>query len=333
MVRVGLVGIGFMGQQHFGIYGGLAGAQVVAVCDKIPERVAEKAASIGGNIGDATELDLSAQARYTDFGEMIAAGGLDVVDICTPTHTHADLTCQALGAGLNVVCEKPMARTVEECDRMIAAAESAGKLLFIAQCIRFWPEYEVLAEMVASGKLGAVKAAKFTRQSPPPTWASEGWLSKVELSGGALLDLHIHDVDFILSLFGRPNGVLARAVNGVDHVESTYLYDDIVCTAEGGWVMPGSFPFEMGYQVLGEKGLLEFTLAKDPILRFYPVEGEPFTPEYQGGTGYQNELAYFVECIEKSAAPERVTPQSARDSVQMIMAEGESIKSGGVAAV
>jgi len=333
MVRVGLAGIGFMGQQHFAIYDAMEGAEVVAVCDKAPERVAETATSIGGNIGDATELDLSNQARYTDFSEMIAAGGLDVVDICTPTHTHADLACAALGAGLNVVCEKPMARTVEDCDRMIEAAETAGKLLFIAQCIRFWPEYEVLAEMVASGALGAVKAAKFTRQSPPPTWASEGWLSDPELSGGALLDLHIHDVDFILSVFGKPGGVLARAVNGVDHIESTYLYDDLVCTAEGGWVMPGSFPFEMGYQVLGEKGILDFSLAKDPMLVFYPFEGEPYTPEFAPGTGYDRELPYFVECIESNTAPARVTPESARESVRLVMAEIASAASGGAVAV
>lgn len=330
MVRVGLVGVGFMGQQHFSIYQGMDNVQVVAVCDRDLARVAEQAASIGGNIGDATELDLSQQARYTDFAEMIGAGGLDVVDICTPTHTHADLTCRALEAGLHVICEKPMARTVEECDRMIAAARSSGRLLFIAQCIRFWPEYEVLAQMVSSGALGAVQAARFTRLSAPPGWASEGWLANSRLSGGALLDLHIHDVDFILSLFGKPKAVLARAVNGVDHVVASYLYDDMVCTAEGGWIMPPSFPFEMGYQVLGEKGLLEFSLAKSPSLRFYPREGEPFTPEYQPATGYQNELAYFVSCIESGTAPERVTPESARDSVAMVVAEEQSINSAAV---
>ncbi len=330
MTRVGLAGIGFMGQQHLGIYEAMDNVDLVAVCDKIPERVAEKAASVGGNIGDATEVDLSAQARYTDVGEMLAGEELDLVDICAPTHIHAELTVQALEAGAHVVCEKPMAMTVAECDRMIDAAQANGRLLFIAQCIRFWPEYEVLAGMIGGDELGAVKAAKFTRQSPPATWASEDWLLDPELSGGALLDLHIHDVDFILSVFGRPNGVLARAVNGVDHIESAYLYDEIVCTAEGGWVMPSSFPFEMGFQVLGENGLLEFSLGKDPMLQFYPVDGEPYTPEFTPGTGYENELAYFVGCVEEGRAPERVTPESARDSVAMIMSEAQSIATGGV---
>jgi len=333
MVKVGLVGLGFMGQQHFVIYDAMAGVEVVAVCDRMPERVAAKAASIGGNIGETTELDLSAQSRYVSFPEMLESEELDAVDVCTPTYTHADLTVEALEAGAHVVCEKPMARTVQQCDRMIEAAQASDRLLFVAQCIRFWPEYEVLAGMVADGTLGKVRAARFTRQSPPPTWASENWLMDVDLSGGALLDLHIHDVDFILSVFGKPTGVLTRAVNGADHVQTMYLYDDLACTAEAGWVMPGSFPFEMGYQVLGEKGLLEFSLAKAPALRFYPVDGEPYTPEFTPATGYQNELAYFMGCIERGEAPDRVPPESARDSVALIMAEAESVKTGGIVEV
>ncbi len=334
MVRIGLVGMGFMGQQHFAIYDAMESVEVVAVCDKLPERVAEKAASIGGNIGEASELDLSAQVRYVCFEDMLEAEELDCVDICTPTPLHAEMTVQALEAGCHVICEKPMARTVEQCDQMIAAAESAGKLLFIAQCIRFWPEYEVLQRMLDAGELGEVKWARFVRQSPPATWASEGWLLDPEQSGGALLDLHIHDVDFILSAFGMPRAVSARGMNmisegaPVDHVEASYLYDDMVCTAQGGWVMPASFPFEMGFQVLGTGGLLEFSLARDPVLRFYPSDGEPVTPDYEPGTGYENELAYFVSCIEQGQAPERVTPTSARESVRVVMAEAESIASG-----
>ena len=339
MVRVGLVGIGFMGQQHFGIYQGMENAQVVAVCDKNPDRVAEKAASIGGNIGDATELDLSGLARYVCFEEMLEKEELDCVDVCTPTYLHADMSVQALEGGLSVICEKPMSNNLADCDRMIAAANAGKGMLFIAQCIRFWPEYEVLASMVGNGDLGRIVSAKFTRQSPTPTWASDNWLLNPELSGGAILDLHIHDVDFILSVFGKPSAVLSRACNlvssgaKVDHVITSYLYDDLVCVAEGGWVMPGTFPFEMGYQVLGDWGLLEFTLAKDPMLRFYPQDGDPYTPDCTPGTGYERELPYFAGCIEKNQAPTRITAESARESVALVMAEASSVASGQPVAV
>jgi predicted dehydrogenase len=333
MVKVGLVGLGFMGQQHFQVYQDMENVDLVAVCDTIPERVGETAPSVGGNIGEADEIDLSEQARYVCFSEMLDSEELDLVDICTPTYLHAEMTVQALEAGNHVVCEKPMARTVSQCDEMIEAAEKTGKMLFIAQCIRFWPEYEVLAQMVEDGDLGEIKAARFVRKSPTPGWASEGWLMDEELSGGALLDLHIHDVDYIMSIFGKPNAVLARGTNivsegaPVDHVDTQYLYNDFVCTAQGGWVMPDSFPFDMGFEVLGSEGLLAFSVNNDPMLQWYPFDGEPETPDYEPGTGYENELAYFVECVESGTPPKRVTPQSARESVRVVMAEADSIAS------
>jgi predicted dehydrogenase len=339
MIRIGLVGLGFMGQQHFSIYRDMEQVEVVAVCDKEPGRVADTAPSIGGNIGDATELDLRKVERYTDFAEMLSNAQLDCVDICTPTYLHAEMTVAALEAGLHAICEKPMARNTTECDQMIAAAETASRMLFIGQCIRFWPEYEVLSKMVADGELGRIVSAKFVRQSPTPTWASDGWLMKSELSGGAVLDLHIHDVDFILSLFGKPRGVLARGANiitdgpPVDQVFAAYLYDDFACSAEGGWVMPDSFPFEMGFQVLGEKGIIDFSQAKDPMLKFYPFDGEPYTPQFTPGTGYERELAYFAECMSSGKAPTRITAKSARESVAMIAAECESIRTGQVVTI
>jgi len=337
VIRIGLVGMGFMGQQHFAIHQDMDSVEVVAVCDQNPDKVDEVATSIGGNIGEAMELDLSAQARYVCFEEMLANEQLDCVDVCVPTHMHAELSVAALEAGCHCIVEKPMGRTIEDCDRIIAAAEASGRLLFVGQCIRFWPEYEVLAEMVGNGDLGRVASAKFIRQSPTPGWSEGGWLLAPELSGGALLDLHIHDADFILSLFGRPKAVMARANNvftesneKVDHVITSYLYDDVICVAEGGWAMPDSVPFEMGFQVLGDKGLLELSLAKDPPLTFYPADGEPYSPRVAEGTGYDRELAYFVECMENDRPPQRVTPQSARQSVELIAAEHQSAQSGQV---
>ncbi|MFP3904507.1 MAG: Gfo/Idh/MocA family protein [Armatimonadota bacterium] len=334
MVRVGLVGMGFMGQQHFNIYQDLDNVELVAVCDKDPERVAETAPSIGGNIGEATELDLSDYSRYVCMDDMLDQEEVDCVDLCTPTFLHSEMTVAALEAGCNVVCEEPMARTVDQCDEMIAAAEANDRMLFVAQCIRFWPEYEVLAEMIDKGDLGRILSARFIRQSPTPTWASDDWLMNPELSGGAMLDLHIHDVDYILSVFGKPAGVQCNAVNlvtegdAVDHVQTQYLYDDFVCTALGGWVYPESYPFNMAFEVLGEKGVLEFSVNNDPMLQFYPFDAEPVSPEYEAGTGYERELAYFMECIDSGQAPDRITPEDARDSVRMIMAEVESVNSG-----
>jgi predicted dehydrogenase len=334
MIRLGLVGMGFIGQQHFGVHSALPGVEVVAVADTRTDRVAAQVPCVGGNLGEALPLDLSAQKRYTSLGEMLAAGGLDVVDLCVPTFRHAELAVQALEAGVHVICEKPMALTVAECDRMIGAARSAGKQLFIAQCIRFWPAYELLSEWVRGGKLGRLVSAKFWRLSAKPTWSESGWLLDSALSGGAFLDLHVHDADFVLSLWGLPPSVLSRSANlfstgdPVDHVLTEYLYPDFVCTVEGSFAMPTSYPFNMAFTVAGEKGLLSFSLGQDPNLLFYPAEGEPYAPEVSAETGYAREMSYFLSCMENGTQPERVSPQSAREAVRLVTAERESARNG-----
>lgn len=336
MVRVGILGMGFIGQQHFNTWKDVEGAQVVAVADKEIERVAESAAPIGGNIGDAAPIDLSGVQRYTSLEAMLGAGGLDVVDICLPTFLHPLLVEQALKAGVHVICEKPMALDVEGCDEMLAAAEESGKMLFLAHCIRFWPEYEVLARMIRNGELGRLVSLKLTRLSPSPFWSQGGWLNDPEKSGGALLDLHIHDADFIMSVLGMPPAVFSRAASlrpggpRVDHVVTHYLYDNMVVVAEGGWAMPPNYPFEMAFEALGEKGCLTFSTSHSPMLNFYPAEGGTVTPEYRAVTGYLQELEYFTACIRDNRPPERVTAFDAREAVRLIMAEKNSIESGGI---
>ncbi len=334
MVRVGIVGMGFIGQQHFGTWKDVEGAEVVAVADKEVDRVAQSAAAIGGNVGEAESLDLSEVARHSSLEAMLGAGGLDVVDICLPTDIHPPITKTVLEAGVHAICEKPMALDVAGCDEMIAAAEEAGKMLFLAHCIRFWPEYEVLADFIKDGKLGRLVSLKLTRLSPSPFWSEGGWLNDPGRSGGALLDLHIHDADFVMSALGMPPAVFSRAghitADGprVDHVITHYLYDDPVVVAEGGWSMPPSYPFEMAFEALGENGCLKFSTSLDPMLTFMPMEGDPETPEYRATTGYQQELEYFAKCIADDRPPERVTPFDAREAVRLIMAEKESIETG-----
>ena len=115
-----------------------------------------------------------------------------MVDVCLPTDLHAEVTVAALEAGKHVLCEKPMALTVAECDRMVAAAKASGRFLMIAHCIRFWPEYIALKEIVDSGQYGKVTSALFRRISGLPKWSE--WFPNPQRSGGAILDLHIHDV-------------------------------------------------------------------------------------------------------------------------------------------
>ena len=128
---------------------------------------------------------------------------VDVVDICLPTDLHADFAVRALQMGKHVVCEKPMAISLAEADRMIEAARKSGRRLMIAHCIRFWPEYVELRRLVESGELGHLLSLSLTRYSPFPSWGSDNWLADERRAGGAALDLHIHDTDFAAYLMGR----------------------------------------------------------------------------------------------------------------------------------
>jgi predicted dehydrogenase len=336
MIRTGIVGLGFMGQQHFAIHQAMDSIQLLAICDKKEKRRAAQAEAVGGNIGEAQTLDLSALARYATVEELIANPDVDCVDICTPTYLHADMTVKALEAGKHVICEKPMALSADDCQRMIDAAVASGKLLLVAQCIRFWPAYEKLSEMIRHGELGRLTSAKFTRVSPMPTWSQDSWLLDNALSGGAVTDLHIHDVDFIISVFGRPKSLSTQAANRfssgqkLDHAITQYFYGDFVCVAEGGWGFPGTWPFEMAFCVLGDEGCLEFSTAKSPMLTFYPMSGDATHPQVSDETGYQREFAYFAECLETGKHPDRVAPESAMESVRVVMAERHSAETGEV---
>ena len=157
---------------------------------------------------------------YTDYKEMIEKEDLDLVVIVVPTFLHAEMTIYALNHGINVFCEKPMALTEEETQAMIDAAEKNGKQLMIGQVLRFFEEYNVLKELVDSKKYGEVIKAEFTRCSSKPLWGWENWYLDEKLSGGAALDLHVHDVDMVNWLFGKPNAVASSRTDCFAKYES-----------------------------------------------------------------------------------------------------------------
>ncbi|MBU0607459.1 MAG: hypothetical protein KKI08_06205, partial [Armatimonadetes bacterium] len=135
-------------------------------------------------------------------------------------------------------------------------------------------------------------------------------------------------------LFGRPKSLTTQAANRVtsgekvDHALTQYHYGDFVCVAEGAWGFPGTFPFEMAFQVLGQEGCLDFSTSHDPMLTFYPAEGDPVHPGVSDETGYQREFAYFVDCLTNNRPPQRVTPESAMESVRVVEAERHSATTG-----
>ena len=190
MIKVGLIGCGFMGAMHANCYNNIDGVKLVAVADIRREK--------------AEELACGAEI-YADGKDLIERADVDVIDICLPTFLHAEYAVKAMDKVKYLFVEKPVALTNAQAKEMIEKAIKTGCQVQVGQVIRFWDEYVELKKIIESGVYGKVVNANFRRISPRPTWGWKNWLLDASLSGGAGQDLHIHDVDYVLSLFGVPN--------------------------------------------------------------------------------------------------------------------------------
>ena len=334
MINVGIIGLGFMGKTHFECYRANRKAKVVAIADVDAKKRAGDWSTIGGNIGDTTPVmaDLSGAATYARAGDLIADPNVDLVDICLPTYLHARATLEALKAGKHVMCEKPMALNSRECAEVKKAAASAPGKIMVGHCIRFWPEYAVAKKIIDTQHYGAALSATFRRVSPTPTWSWKNWLMDARRSGSAALDLHIHDTDYILWLFGAPQKVVSQGTcnvsSGIDHIVTHYYYRrrNLQVTAEGGWMMPSGVPFEMGFTIVCEGGTLEFRSGSGKGLQVFVPGGRILSPKVPVGDGYSRELDYLLTCIERKRPVATVTPGSSALSVRVVEREIESAR-------
>ena len=329
MVRVGVIGLGMMGRMHYAAWEKIDGAEVVAIADADPKRAAGNLDGGWSNIeGGADALDMERVAGTTDYRELVAMEAVDLVDVCVPTPFHAEMAVAALQAGKHCICEKPLARTTEQARQIVVAAEQASGFLLPAMCIRFWPEWAWLKRMVERGSYGPVRDAFFRRVGSPPP----GWFQNGEMSGGAILDLHLHDTDFVKFVFGRPRAVhsygYSKLTGEIDCVLTHYLYDDgPMVTAEGSWALADGFGFSMGYNVNFENATAEYVMSRDDPLVVY--QGGQATPQAcEGADGYFNELSYMAECVAAGTAPSLVTAADAAESLEIVDAERRSVETG-----
>ena len=330
MLKVGLVGVGFMGRGHLDNYLRLEAegfpVKLTAICDIDPNKF--KNIFVKGNIDVGTgTYDFSKYNLYTDLDEMLERENLDYVDIALPTYLHAEASVKALNKGLHVLCEKPMALTSAECQEMIDAAKKNNRKLMIGQCLRFWPAYEYLKETVESDRLGKVVCAYFFRGGAAPRWSYQNWLLTKEKSGGCLLDQHIHDVDTINWLFGKPEKVSTIARNiisgsGYDAVSTNYVYSDgKVVNAQDDWTLEGDFGFDMVFRVNFEKGNL---VLEKGVLTENPNDGKGFEPELSPDLGYYREIKYFANAVINDEPITVATPESTMETIEIAEAEYHS---------
>lgn len=206
MLTIGIVGTGGIARAHVDAYQRFADeCTVVALCDPAPGRAEALRA----------ELGIEGARVYTDADEMLAAEDLDLVSVATPPSTHAELSVKALRAGVDVLVEKPMAPSLEECDAMIAAAKDNGRLLSVVAQNRFRDDIATLKEVLDSGLAGPVTHAQVSSSWWRGTeyydlWWRGTWESE---GGGCTLNHAIHHLDMTLWMLGSPKAVTSVLTN------------------------------------------------------------------------------------------------------------------------
>ncbi len=332
MIRVGMVGLGFMAMTHLKAYRQLPAFRIAALGNPSGRNLDGDFSKVTGNIGDkdAIRLDMTSVKAYRDLDALIAEPDLDLIDICTPTPSHPELAIKALRAGKHVLCEKPMARTSALAREMVAVARETGKILMPAMCLRFWPEWAYAKQAVASGEFGKVLAARFRRVAEPPGWGKQNFMDG-QKSGGALLDLHIHDTDFVQWCFGRPRSVFSTGYSvisgAVDHVVTQY---EVACGAivhaEGGWAMTPGFGFNMAYTLNFERATLDYDLARGAdALRLCRTGETPTVEKLDAPDGYVGELKHLAEAIVSGREPSVVKAEEGISALEICEAEEQSV--------
>ena len=328
MIKVGLIGCGFMGGMHAACYEALGEkVKVVAVADVRAEKA------------DAMKEKFGCEV-YEKGMDLIANADVDVVDICLPTYLHTEHAIAAMRKGKNVFVEKPVCLTKKEGKMLLKVEKETGVKVQVGQVIRSWNEYMWIKEVVDDGRYGKITSAKFERLSPYPDWAWDNWLHKPECSGTVAMDLHVHDVDFVRYILGDPKKVYAAAGRDekgmINHIISTYTYGDgAMISVEGTWNYPANFPFKMGARISFEKATVVLDTTASESLVVYTKEGEKIVPElkeeFQGDNeiggnlsslgGYYNELKYFIDGLTNGTELTVAPLSEGVKSVELVLKE------------
>lgn len=313
MLKVALVGVGGISGAHIPAWEERRDAELVALCDIRAEQM-EKYKN---------------KHCYTDFDEMLKNEEIDILDICLPTYLHAEFAIKAMNMGINVICEKPVSLNAADVARVYSTAKSNNVKFMVAQVLRFWPEYSIIKEIYDTGKYGRLLSGHMGRLGVRPKWSWDGWMMDENRSGLVPIDLHIHDLDFIVYAFGKPKefkDYRARSENQ-DYINSIYEYDGFFITTEAAWY-DAPYPFAANFRFQFEKALAVF---ENHEMTIYEKDGKIFKPVSQSGedTGdiglpksnaYSNEINYFADCVLSGAEPDRVKPAELETVISILKA-------------
>ncbi len=334
-IGIGVVGMGFMGRTHVTAYldaiADGADARLVAVSDHDAERRAGRGTA-GGNLdvaGEGPLFDVDDVRGFARPAELFADDGIGVVSICTPTESHVELAIEALRAGKHVLLEKPVALRARDVATLAEAAERAhaqhGLVCMPAMCMRFWPGWDTLRAAVQDQRYGALRSLAFRRRGSRPTW--NAFYDDEARSGGALFDLHVHDVDLVVWCLGMPTSVFAAGDRA--HVTASYRFargQPVHVTAEGGWDHAPGTPFEMTFTAVFADATLLYD-GSGPHLRVCR-NGEADDLPLGPVTGYRRQIDHLLARVATPVEAESPTVVDAFSVTRLLEAEARSLELG-----
>jgi len=317
-----LVGLGGMGTCHYLNYQQIEDASVVAC--------------VGRSENDRKSASAWALPIYESIAEACAAHEIDVIDICAPTYLHKALVLEAAAQKKHIICEKPIALNLKDAQEMYAAAEENGVQLYIAQVLQFTREIETLREVIADKRYGKPLDGCFERLAACPQWSQGGWLLDKEKSGLLPFDLHIHDLDVIVSMFGKPDDVIYTECAGegktyAEQYRFQYVYHSglNVC-AEAAW-FNAAIPFTARWRVYFERGMLVCDAsgvtgyAADGTVEKFDIS-DPVIVDCGINLGksgwFYRELTHLLSCAKEGKPSPLVPKQRILDVVEIIGSVG-----------
>lgn len=341
MLKVGLAGVGFMSWIHYLAYQKVRGVQLAAICSRDAKKRAGDWRGIQGNFGPPGEqIDVANMRAYASVDELLADPAIDVIDNCLPPHLHAEVSIRALKAGKHVFVEKPMALTAAECNKMVAAAEQAGKQILVGHVLPYFPEYAHARKVIDSGKYGKAIGGSFKRVISDPLWLKD-FYDPLRV-GGPLVDLHVHDAHFIRLLFGMPTAVFSQGrMRGevVEYCNTLFQFTDpsFVVSATSGVINQQGRPFTHAYEIHLEQATMHFDFAAfGDVAELMPLKivtntGKVIRPALGEGDpvrGFEGEIKEVVRSITSGERSAILSGELARDAIVLCHKQTESVRKG-----
>lgn len=326
-LRIGVIGLGWFGEIHCETIIGVPNLELAALCTRTGDRL------------DALGEKFGVAKRYRDYNDMLADPEIDAVSICTMWDQHTEPAIAALKAGKHVFLEKPIASTVEDANRIVAASKGAKGILFIGHIVRFNPRYRAAKQAIDAGRIGKIVAMS-SRRNIPAAWTPT-ILNKI----GPIVGDAIHDTDIMLWLTGdRIVSAYAqttdvRGLKNPDIGQTMYRFaGGATATLETVWCMPEKTPFDIDERmsIIGTEGIIHIqdTFPNLGIVDADRLHSPDITywPMFEGvrGGALRDEFGYFTNCALSGTTPTIGVPEDAAAALQATLAAELSARSGEV---